>query len=157
MSILYVDNLEPNLGSRVMAAGHVVQVVQFSGANTTSISTTQNTYVSAAGTCSITPTSSTSKILITHSAGGLAQTTQSTKIRIKRDGTEIWKDDRYGYNSGSDWVPNPWKLTYLDSPFATSQVDYTFEIAQGSTGFLRHNDLDTSSNTWITILMEIAQ
>ena len=40
MSTLYVDNLEPNLGSRVLAAGHVVQVVQATHTTQTELTTT---------------------------------------------------------------------------------------------------------------------
>lgn len=64
MSTLYVDNLQPNLGSRVMAAGHVVQVVQGASsadinfASTLSIGTTIYTGPT------ITPTSTSSKILV---------------------------------------------------------------------------------------------
>ena len=157
MSTLYVDNLEPNLGSRVLAAGHVVQVVQVSGTNQADINV-QNTYVQVAGTCSITPTTTSSKILISHTAGGLAYSTQSCKLRIKRNGSVILTNDRMGYNSfAADWTPMPWVYNYLDSPSTTSQVDYTFEIAQSSTGLLRHNDSDVDANTWTTMLMEIAQ
>ena len=157
MSTLYVDNLEPNLGSRVLAAGHVVQVVQVSGTNQTNTGL-QNTYVSVAGTCSITPTTTSSKILISHTAGGLAYGTLSCRLRIKRNGSVILTNDRMGYNSfTADWTPMPWVYNYLDSPSTTSQVDYTFEIAQASTGLLRHNDYDVDANTWTTMLMEIAQ
>ena len=61
MSTLYVDNLQPNLGSRVMAAGHVVQVVEGS-------SGTFHTFNGVSGwldlTASITPTSASSLILV---------------------------------------------------------------------------------------------
>ena len=157
MSTLYVDNLEPNLGSRVLAAGHVVQVVQVSGTNQADINV-QNTYVQVAGTCSITPTTTSSKILISHTAGGLAYSTQSCKLRIKRNGSVILTNDRMGYSSLTvDWTPMPWVYNYLDSPSTTSQVDYTFEIAQSSTGYIRHNNYDVDANTWTTMLMEIAQ
>jgi len=62
MSTLYVDNLEPNLGSRVLAAGHVVQVVNET--YTTQVTTTGTSFIDTGLTASITPTSTSSKILI---------------------------------------------------------------------------------------------
>jgi hypothetical protein len=63
MSTLYVDNLQPNLGSRVMAAGHVVQVVSTTSKSHQSHAT--NTFAHFSGLdCTITPTSSSSKIFV---------------------------------------------------------------------------------------------
>lgn len=68
MSTLYVDNLEPNLGSRVMAAGHVVQVVH----NTINqkIAFTSTSFTSSGLSVSITPTSANSKIHVRLTTGG---------------------------------------------------------------------------------------
>ena len=62
MSTLYVDNLQPNLGSRVMAAGHVVQVV--SAETNSQVQNTTTSYIDTGLTATITPTSASSKIAI---------------------------------------------------------------------------------------------
>ena len=64
MSTLYVDNLQPNLGSRVMAAGHVVQVVQGPYSNRLNFNQSLTTGTTIYSAPTITPTSSNSKILI---------------------------------------------------------------------------------------------
>ena len=86
MSTLYVDNLQPNLGSRVMAAGHVVQVVQ--AASTTYLeTTTSGSWLNVGAVATIVPTSTTSKILLSNSATGIvrADTNLSIGMRLLRN------------------------------------------------------------------------
>ena len=157
MSTLYVDNLQPNLGSRVMAAGHVVQVVQATGTNATSIATS-GVWTPVAGTFSITPTSSSSKIMVEHHAGGLAINSNTVGLRLKRNGIVVLENDRHvGFHNASTWGTSAFDLIYLDNPNSTTQVDYTLEVRIGGTGEVRHNDYQTNSNTWVSVLMEIAQ
>ncbi len=93
MSTLYVDNLQPNLGSRVMAAGHVVQVIS-------NQSTTNPTWSSGGGdsaysnvlSATITPSSASSKIKITTCGIYYANSSASTvnhRFRLVRDGSPL--------------------------------------------------------------------
>ena len=70
MSTLYVDNLQPNLGSRVMAAGHVVQVVQATSTTNLTVSSGGGgtTWNDSGATVTITPTVASSKVLVLNSA-----------------------------------------------------------------------------------------
>ena len=93
MSTLYVDSLQPNLGSRVMAAGHVVQVVEDSIDTVINGSSTFSTLKSL----SITPTSASSKIVIMYSnhiyqdqSGYVGW--RGALIRLKRGSTLIYGD-----------------------------------------------------------------
>lgn len=155
-STLKVDQIQKTDGSSFdFGGGKVLQVVQVTGTNATQ--TTGTSWTSVAGTCSITPSSTTSKILIQHHAGGLGRLNDSIGFRLKRGGSAIIENDRHGgYTNNSNYVPVHWGLVYLDSPSSTSQVDYTFDIKQSTTGNIRHNDYGSVANTWVTILTEIA-
>ena len=162
-SIIKVDQIQTAAGGVPTAAdlglnvgGNVLQVVQVTGTNGTNVSGSSG-YVSVAGTCSITPTSATSKVLILHSAGSLILGTQSIRFKMLRNGVIAFENDRHlGYSNTTTWTQGTWDFKYLDTPASSSQVDYTFQAAQQSTGSWRHNDYDSSPNTWVTILMEIA-
>ena len=161
MSTLYVDNLQPNLGSRVMAAGHVVQVVQH--VNTTGISKSGSTVTATGIAASITPTSTSSKILIMYdlqyhidtspSSGGLG-------LRIHRDGTFIAGDDTgyrsaYSQLSASGTRPRGRaSFTYMDSPSTTSSTTYEIYCMawDAATSYISEGNAPST----IT-LMEIAQ
>lgn len=157
MSTLYVDNLQPNLGSRVMAAGHVVQVVQATySTETSSISTTfSDTGLSA----SITPTSTSSKVLILFSLGssGVNNTAAEARgyYRLMQGSTELYRMDIRSYdygNSGSiSFVAHG--QSFLDSPATTSSVTYKIQ-QRSSTGTIR---VCESNNQIQMQLLEIAQ
>ena len=153
----------PNANKILIADGHtiegvggkVLQVVQVTGTNYTQ--TTGTSWTSVAGTCSITPSETTSKVLIHHYAGGLGRLNDDLGFRLNRGGTTILENDRHaGYNNSSAYISITWNLIYLDSPSSTSQVDYTFDMKQSTTGNLRHNNYASVANTWVTILTEIA-
>lgn len=181
MSTLYVDNLEPNLGSQVAIpdlkplAGSVVQVVQ--GTNTTELTLTAGgvVWTNAGAQVNITPTSSSNKILILNSAAGIynQSTSGSHSIRIVRnlnDGNGDTVTDAYRTRQGyggtelGGYAGISWDINYLDSPNTTNQITYKIQIAQERAGNLRYNSNDGSSEyggkNWsrsMLILMEIAQ
>jgi len=162
-SIIKVDQIQNAAGGTPTAAdlglnvsGSVLQVKQVTGTNT-AVSTSVN-WTSVAATCSITPSSTSSKILIQHRAGGLAETTNSIGFRFKRNGTVVLENDRHvGFHNDSTWGTSEFDLIFLDTPSTTSQVDYTFEMNKSNSGgAIRHNDYESVFNTWVTILTEIA-
>jgi len=158
MSTLYVDNLEPNLGSRVMAAGHVVQVVQSTYATETQ--STASSYTDTGLTASITPTNSSSKILVVFSLGGgcgVNNTSSDARgyYKLVRDSTDLYEMDIRSYdygNSGSiQW--GAYGQSYLDSPATSSSVTYKIQQKIG-TGTIRV----CNGNMQIQMqLLEIAQ
>ena len=180
MSTLYVDNLQPNLGSEVEIpdlkplAGSVVQVVQ--ATSTTSLTLTAGgvVWTNAGAALNITPTSASNKILIFNSAAGIVNQSSSGSLSIRlvrnlNDGNGDTVTDAYrtrqGYQAnGQDYIPMNWDINYLDSPNTTNQVTYRIQIAQEATGNLRYNDTDGSSGyggkNWsrsMLIGLEIAQ
>lgn len=136
--------------------GKIIQVVQVTGTNNTTSSTVAWTEV--AGTCSITPTSATSKILVQHNASAMAAgSVAGGGFQIIRSGTPILVNDRHiGYNLTGNWGGSKFDAIILDSPNTTSQLDYRFYMRPQLADQLRHNDYESNPNTWVTILMEIA-
>ena len=175
MSTLYVDNLQPNLGSRVMAAGHVVQVVQAAETATGTVSGgAWQTIVSA----SITPTSTSSKIVITcngcfsnpSSSGNLEFTTRTlssatgavqvgdTSGNKTSGNTVLW----LGQDSAYDGVSPAW--TVVDEPSSTSPVTYSLQVYGSESQSVNYNKQRQNADAEYTIrgsstitLMEIAQ
>jgi len=133
--------------------GKVLQVVQTTGSTETRASGTSWTTTDAAIT--ITPTSASSKILVIHSAGGLARNTANAGLRIRRGSTVVYESSRFGYHDGSSaYAPINWAVNYLDTPSTTSATTYDTQIKAGTSvsGNLRHSD----SATWTMIAIEIA-
>ena len=150
----------PALGSAQMPTGSVIQVVKYTGAVETA-TTSNNTWVATAANVTITPSSTSSKIYLSHTAGGLLQSPsvgQSFGLRIKRaisgGATSYpYSSDRYHYMAaGEDWVGTNWAVIELDSPSTTSAITYTIEFKKSaSSGELRHCD----TATWNFVAMEV--
>ena len=156
MSTLYVDNLQPNLGSRVMAAGHVVQVVQ--STSTTQISTTSTSPVDTGFSASITPTSASSKILVSFFCR-LYINAHSSEITpaIYRNGSTYIQGGFTVFNGPSgDRIAAPYYTSILDSPASSSTVTYNLYLnVTGDTGIINPNG--GSDGIYGFILQEIAQ
>lgn len=175
MSTLYVDNLQPNLGSRVMAAGHVVQVVT---ADLTSAGAVSGNAWQSILSANITPTSTTSKIVVTcsgsfgHNGGagwleGGARTLSSETGAITigdADGNRIRCNQPFTFDKSHAWNSSPLSWTVTDSPSTTSSVTYTMQVygSEGDTVYYNRTQ-NNDNNAYVfrgacTItLMEIAQ
>lgn len=168
-----------NIGTRAIGvsqvpAGSVLQVLQAVKADTQS--TTSATFGDITGlSVSITPTSASSKILITASVGRGTDTNQITNFQLLRDSTAIGIGDTAGsrvratmsmYFGASDAISHigTATMTYLDSPATTSATTYKVQFrsqAGGQTSYINRNASDGDSNivprTISTItVMEIA-
>jgi len=142
--------------------GKVLQVIHSNFS--TYVNSTSTSYVQSGLTASITPSSTSSKILIFMNILGLGQNSALTSIRfklVKNNTTDIIEfDDIAGYDSGSDTIgSNTSHLNYLDSPATTSSTTYTmyFKRQQGSGVIFFNNYVSLVGGTSSTItLMEIA-
>ena len=161
MSTLSVNNIiEKTTNAGVKISGHVIQMVDATGGTQTAV-TANNTWVATNASVSITPKFTTSKIYLSHTAGGLTYAgTGDRGLRIKRvisgGATSYpYSSQRYGYTSNSDWVPMNWGVVFVDSGFNTTNLlTYTIEIYKGGTGgTARHCD----TATWNFVAMEIKQ
>lgn len=156
------DNSLGAITSAGLPTGSVLQVVH---SNTTAhLGTGSTSYVDSGVSASITPSSTSNKILvlvslhagITDSGGNGAE----TGIRLVRGSTEIAEYQRgifhYDSSGGTGHVDAVISLSYLDSPATTSSTTYKPQVKTAS-GQLRINDYATSANSTSSItLMEIA-
>ena len=142
-----------------MPAGSILQVI--SATSTTYTTSNSATYVDSTLTASITPTTSTSKILVMVNQGfGISAAGNAGNIKLVRNSTDVqtWgfgifytgASDIYGYSSN----------TYLDSPASTSVVTYKTQfnrtIGSGTTR-VQYSDGGIGSSQISTItLMEVA-
>lgn len=162
MSTLYVDNLQPNLGSRVMAAGHVVQVK--STTMTSTPTSTVTTFADTGLSITITPTSSTSKFLVMFDAGVASSSSAGGIIvRIVRDdgtATQLMHTNP-AYTNTADSHYTACAVSHLDSPATTNDITYKIQfLAQTASATVYFNTAFGSpwgSPTANMTVMEIAQ
>ena len=118
------------------SSGRVLQVVQNTG--TSSFSTSSGTPVSTGFSASITPSSSTSKILAIF-GGRIYNPTSGAETRI-----EIWRGGSARvsnltiYNSGAA-IASQQTISVYDTPSTTSSTTYTIYMSAGGTGNLNPN------------------
>lgn len=157
MSTLKVDSLvEKTSGNGVHIAGHVVQVANKSVNGRNSISS--SSFSDTGFYHSITPTSTSSKILILMETGLNTQTSGNTgQMTIYRDSTELsGESNGLAYIQGnSSRIQIPVHLSYVDTPNTTSEVTYKL-YAKSHGGSNIEVPVTTAEITTIT-LMEIAQ
>tara|TARA_Y100000022_G_scaffold188255_1_gene186417 strand:- start:2323 stop:2871 length:549 start_codon:yes stop_codon:yes gene_type:complete len=182
MSILKVDTInEKTSGNGVAIPGHVIQVKQsvVGGVFSTAIG---NGYVEMTDfRTAITPTSTTSKILVRGSLF-VGQNYYQARGRILRNSTAIGIGDARGVRPQSTWTSiaydggasNAYPIyhlasvdfEFLDSPATTSEIIYSLDIGGYSTShtvYLNRNDADSNTAAYdatpisTLTLMEIAQ
>lgn len=157
MSTLYVDNLQPNLGTGVSIPGHVIQVVQ--GSTSTHVEVSGDTYTDTGLSGTITPKKASSKILVivaqsmatSQSGSGSWQVTN----RILRGSTEIIEVNRSFWVNQANGGGASHSIIKLDSPNTTDAITYTTQARNGSASGNFRAQMDGGEST-IT-LMEIAQ
>ncbi len=172
-SILKVDQLQDSGGNAIITSdgsgnittgtgmGKVLQVVQ--GTSDTEVSTTTNTYVDTGLSASITPSSSSNKILILVQQSFRLYESSNTvggNIKLLRNTTSIYGNEQ-GYGAymravGSSELQqyNSYSLNYLDSPSLTSSITYKTQqrsFASGDEFYTQPNSIDSS-----IILMEVS-
>jgi len=145
-----------NLPKAALPSGSVLQVVQYS--TTTQVTTTSTSFVDVTNfTASITPTSSTSKILALINLNGVlhgATTAQAASFRILRGASEIAIAYNFLYMPfNAIDITGSLGMSYLDSPATTSATIYKLQWYSrlGNTVGLSY-----TSDTSTMILMEIA-
>jgi hypothetical protein len=143
------------------ASGKVLQVVH--GTTTTVVSSATNTYIDTGLTASITPSSTSSKILILVSQNGLYKNqldaTNCIAIQLLRGATNIaYLGTEMLYQNVADrHVGDGASINWLDSPSTTSSTTYKTQFkSQNNTGtvYVQSGAGGTTVNSTIT-LMEI--
>jgi len=143
------------LSRAALPTGSVLQVVY--GSTSTTVSSSTNTYIDTNLTATITPTSSSSKILVIVDQNGTNKDTTGPymAIRIVRGSTTVLNYAiTDGYSSGS---VNRWgssSASYLDSPATTSATTYKTQFCSlGNTAYV---EVQNNNAVSTIILMEIA-
>ena len=173
MSKIYVDEIAGIASpSTVAIPGHVIQVV--SANYSTVVSITGSTYIDSGLSASITPTSTSSKILVLvnqmmyHYATSSAQVLSG--VRLLRDSTTILSPyadssgplEPYVEVGGGTEIYNAFRhsINYLDTPATTSAITYKTQGALRNTGsgrtLLFQPSGATNNGTSTLTLMEIA-
>ena len=157
MSTLYVDTItEKTAGNGVNIPGHVVQVVV--GTLSTQTTTTSTSLVDTGLTASITPSSSSNKILVlaTLTGAGVASGA-GVRMKLFRGSTDLGFISNTGtYNGSANKVDleHGWSVSVLDTPSTTSSTTYKIQHSITTNGTVYISGGTSISS--IT-LMEIAQ
>ena len=143
-SKLRVNQIEPVNGIPTGGGGGIIQIKMTQTINSGSqFSTGSGTYVDITGmNCSITPTASTSKILVTLNPIVLMNngsgSTQRWSLKLLRDSTSLLdQNDYFSYQLGNgeaDYNGIAGYFQYLDSPSTTSSITYKVQIKQHAGG-----------------------
>ena len=138
-----------------LPSGSVLQVVQ--GQSGTQVETTSNAaFVTSGLSAAITPSSTSSKILVTASTtvvGTASTDTLTALFRGTVSGTNITGDASTKYNS-SNSEPSMITNTYLDSPSTTSAQTYTLGIKSSVNN--QSSKAQVASTRGTIILIEVA-
>ena len=135
--------------------GTVLQVV--TGFTTTQVSSNTTTFADTTLSATITPKSSTSKVLVTIAQNGVTKIMNtSVDLNLVRGSTIISAfARRVWYTAGTGWgYSGTVGITYLDSPATTSATTYKTTFA--STDAIDTAYVNAFGNTSFITLMEIA-
>ena len=125
MSQIKVDSIVPSGGLPSGSSGGIVQIVN--GTTSSSVTSSTNVYVASGLTATITPTSTSNKILVLGNLGGCDKRTGNTymSVSLRRDSSEIYVPEVQALWSNSTGnTSQTVSFQYLDSPATTSAVTY---------------------------------
>jgi hypothetical protein len=138
-----------------LPAGSVLQVVQ--GEQTGTQTSTSTSYVDITGlTASITPISTSSKVLVQWSVNGYVPANNGILIVPARGSTQFYYNSSNAYEFWADASQLHWRIAnqYLDSPATTSSTTYKMQMK--TTGG-SSTQVGSYSYPMTITLMEIAQ
>ena len=133
------------LDASLVGNGKVLQVV--SAVSSTTVSTTSTSFASTGLTASITPSATSSKILVMATSSMYASA--DARATIFRDATDLSGTDSFVVFGGTDVYVS---MIKLDSPSSTSSLTYEPKIKAVSTGTVYW---ENSDGTATLTLMEI--
>ena len=138
------------------SSGRVLQVVQATYG--TEVSSSTATYIDTGLTASITPSSSSSKILVLVSQNGIQKRTGNTymALQLQRGGSSIAQMAVTAAGTGDTSINDVGtvSINYLDSPATTSSTTYKTQFNSNGTVAATFVQKDSALST--IILMEIA-
>ena len=156
LGVTGATTLSNQLTDANMSAGSVLQVVNAS--TTTEVSTTSDTFIDTGLTASITPSSTSSKILVLYTLQQFINASAGvSKFKLFRASTELILHGFQGYAGGSTQMSKA-PHQFLDSPSTTSATTYKVQFnsaAGGHNVVMQYDDSNGDGFSEIT-LMEIA-
>ena len=156
MSELRTNRIVPRDGLPSGASGGIIQVVQT--IDTDNFATTSTSFVDVTGlSASITPTSSSNKVLVrVVVCAGTGAANSDNKIRVLRGSTTITTNDVFVRNSSISETET-YVIEILDSPSTTSATTYKVQgnVETNEIFVNRRNNVDTMGESSIT-LMEVS-
>ena len=164
MSILKVDTInEKTTGNGVQIAGHVVQVQQGVMTSRVQVTTTNEYTIGNGFTVTITPKSTSSKVLVTTNLSSIHRASTVILLYLYRDSTKI--SEMGWYQDTTSWTPLSMNINFLDSPATTSSITYSCKFRVGALGASGGPYLNYANSTYGTqndsrstiTAMEIAQ
>ena len=160
--VLTVAGGVPTWASPAGGGGKVLQVVM--ATTTTAVTNTTTTYADSNLTASITPSASTSKVLVLVSQNFMARRLQEENgvtVRLMRGATSImenaqWLEYRTGtQNANTTEFNQTGPMIYLDSPATTSSTTYKTQFASLMDSNTASAAANQSSQMATMILLEI--
>jgi len=134
-------------------AGAILQVKQ--DVYTTHDTYTNTSFAALSGfTVDITPSATSSKILVTLNLLLEARSTSIVAIQLTRGGAEMFTNEG-GYR-GESAFGGYVSMTYLDSPNTTSQVTYGVETRTSVSSYAINNYIGSGPSTSFLTVMEVA-
>ena len=140
-----------------LPAGSVLQVVMDTDNTERTVSNT--TFIDSGLSQAITPSSTSSKILVVVSQSGVYSHTSSSQkqYRLLRDSTEIVRIEDVMFDGLNDELSQQIGYSYLDSPATTSEITYKTQFAnRGGSQSFSINHYGSVALSSSLILMEIA-
>ena len=140
-SIIKVDTIQTSAGGTPTASslgiGGVGKIGQVVTANytTTGATTNSSTFTQIGPSLSITPTSTSSKIMLFLNGGSVYIVTDRTaEITIYRDSTNLGQANGIQrLHANSSYLQAPTSVSYLDSPASTSAITYAMYVKTTTT------------------------
>ena len=155
MSELRTNKIYPRDGLPDGASGGIVQIVQ--SIKTDNFASTSTSFVDVGLSASITPSSSSNKVLVRAVVcAGNGQSGSDNKIRVLRGSTTISTNDTFVRNASISETET-YVIEILDSPSTTSATTYKVQgkVETNEIFINRRNNLDTMGESSIT-LMEVS-
>jgi hypothetical protein len=165
-------------GSDTITAGKILQVVEarYTDSYSRSVSTESWFEIDSTFRATITPTSTSSKILVMAAIGGATSSGNAWAFQMRRNGTEVGVGDQVGsnrkrmtafggnYGTNNDHRGGTAQMSFVDSPATTSAVEYRmYGISEGGTFYMNRSrayedggESYRGTNMSSIILMEIA-
>jgi len=143
-------------GSTSFSPGKVLQVINAS--TTTETINSTNSYTDTGITASITPSSTSSKILINVCAQGVGKANNNTwaQLKLLRNATDLIVFEQRGGYTGDTSVNKigACACTYLDSPSTTSATTYKVQLMSGNnSSYAQVGDSNPSSTITLTEIL----